>query len=159
MTLISALLVLHWIGDFRLQTYWMALNKSNWNKSWEGMRAILSHVATYTLTLGVGLAPLWLLGWIPTLNGWSWLGFLLVTFGTHLATDAVTSKGTAKNWFVKARSGMRVLDPINAPHIQGFQSWIEIDRAKRDRFFNIVGFDQMIHFLCLFWAAHFIGAL
>lgn len=142
MILITALLILHWVGDFRLQTMRMALNKANWNKTAEGFYAIFYHVLTYTGTMAVGLTPLIVLGWVPVLNPYSWMGFFLVTFGTHLATDAVTSKGTSKNWFVHLRRGM-----------------IELDQTKRSRFFNIIGIDQTIHFLCLFWAAYAIGAL
>jgi hypothetical protein len=159
MTGITLFLIAHYVGDWRLQSTWMALNKGKWASSMEGVRAITSHVTLYTWTLAVVCAIGVLLGVLPTLNVASWVGFFLVTWGTHLAVDMTTSRMTTRFWFVKARSGMKVLDPVNAPHIQGFTTWLEFDWKKRSQFFNTIGFDQTMHFLCLFWAARLAGIL
>lgn len=73
-----SLLVAHFLGDFVMQTDWMAVNKS---KRWD---ALFGHVCVYSLFF------------IP----WGWK-FVLLTFVTHFVTDAVTSRVTSKLWFFK----------------------------------------------------------
>jgi hypothetical protein len=81
-TIPISLLVLHFIGDFLLQSNWMALNKS---KSW---RALLAHCAVYSACfLPFGLA------------------FAGITFLGHVLTDAVTSRITSKLWFFEQAAG------------------------------------------------------
>lgn len=76
--MIYYLLLTHFIGDFLLQSNWMALNKS---KSWN---ALLSHTGLYALCfLPLGLR------------------FALATFVLHTLTDAVTSRITSKLWFME----------------------------------------------------------
>ncbi len=74
-----ALLVLHWIGDFALQTNWMAARKSC------SLLALLVHVLTYTVVLAIGAYVL--LGTGPAVHV-----FIAVNFIFHLATDLVTSR-------------------------------------------------------------------
>lgn len=95
---IPALLFIHWLADFVLQTRWMAENKS---KSW---KALLLHVAVYTFCLLV--------------FGWK---FALLNGSLHFVVDATTSRLTSWRWKAKDVWG----------------------------FFVIVGFDQMLHILCL----------
>lgn len=79
-----AIMFAHWVGDFVLQTEWMATNKS---KSWTALSA---HVAMYTLVLGV--CALTLTGWQTALS------FTLFNAGLHFATDTVTSRITSYFW-------------------------------------------------------------
>lgn len=72
---ILGLLTIHYIGDFSLQSDWMAVNKS---KNWE---ALFNHVMIYSvlfLTFGFKL--------------WA------ITLTSHFITDAITSRITAKLW-------------------------------------------------------------
>lgn len=71
------LLFLHFIGDFLLQSDWMALNKS------KRFDALAIHCLVYSACF------------IPFL-GWR---FATVTFLVHLLTDALTSQATSKLWF------------------------------------------------------------
>lgn len=73
----SLSLVLHFIGDFLLQSDWMALNKSKYNE------ALTAHVLVYSLMfLPFGLH------------------FWAITFALHWLTDWCTSRITSKLWFV-----------------------------------------------------------
>jgi hypothetical protein len=83
MSEIIFILFLHWIGDFILQSDWMAKNKSKSNK------ALLIHTSVYCL-------PLFIFGW----------KFALINMILHTITDyfssRVSSKLYAKNeihWF------------------------------------------------------------
>lgn len=62
-------LVIHFVGDFVLQSHWMSINKSKRND------ALAMHIGIYTVTLGLGSVPLmiiwhsaWWAAWI-TGNG------------------------------------------------------------------------------------------
>lgn len=75
----------HWMGDFVLQTEWMAINKS---KLW---RALTAHVAMYSAVLAVlafALAPSWQVA----------LQFIGVNAALHFVTDAVTSRVSSYFW-------------------------------------------------------------
>ena len=75
-TIPISLLVTHFVGDFILQSDWMALNKS---KSW---KALLAHCAVYSACfLPFGLA------------------FAGITFLGYVLTDAITSRLMSKLWF------------------------------------------------------------
>ncbi len=98
LTLPVTLLALHFVGDFLLQTHWMASRKS---KDWD---ALFLHVLVYaTCLLPFGVV------------------FAVVNFGLHFATDAVTSRITARLW--------------------AQERWHD--------FFVVVGADQLIHFVTL----------
>lgn len=70
---IILVLFLHWIGDFVLQSDWMAKNKSKSNK------VLLIHTSVYCLPL------LWF--------GWK---FALINMALHTVTDFFTSRATSK---------------------------------------------------------------
>ena len=89
----------HFVSDFLLQNDWMAVNKS------KRLDALLLHVTIYSLTF------IWL--------GWK---FVLITFITHLITDAITSRITRMLYY-----------PIFYRH------W----------FFAVIGLDQLIHYWTL----------
>lgn len=82
-----ALLAVHWVGDFFLQSHWMASNKSSDNL------ALSAHVGMYTLTLWVGAAVIFL-GQSPE----KWVAFALVNGLLHFGTDYFTSRTTARLW-------------------------------------------------------------
>jgi hypothetical protein len=87
------LLIAHWIGDFVLQSDWMAQNKS---KEW---RALAIHTLTYStvMTLGFAVGTIALNLVVPFFL-YSLGFFFLVTFATHGATDYVTSRVNAFFW-------------------------------------------------------------
>lgn len=110
----------HFIGDFLLQSDWMALNKS---KNW---RALCLHCLVYSLCF------FWL-GWV----------FVLVTFLLHLLTDAVTSRVTSKLWFVDLFARYNEGTPTKYP-------WFaNVNMKKRHWFFVMIGLDQLIHLVTL----------
>lgn len=127
MSLIIAIIVGHWVGDFLLQSDWMALNKS---KNW---LALFSHTIVYTIAMVVSmgvwlqfyydafiLAPLSLNFDIwNALGSWGILNFLM-----HTWQDAVTSTIIASPWAAQ----------------------------NRHRFFVMIGLDQVLHHLFLFWS-------
>lgn len=75
----------HWIADFIVQTRWMGNNKST------NQKAMLSHIATYSFTLLILLAPL-------ATTAWLLMGFVLINGVAHYATDSVSSKVTKWCW-------------------------------------------------------------
>jgi hypothetical protein len=85
------ILFIHYIADFIFQTNWMALNKSKNNL------ALLSHVATYSMILFIGLS----LYFGPDYNV-----FLLVLANgfAHFLTDYITSRMNAYFWINEKRS-------------------------------------------------------
>jgi hypothetical protein len=136
------LLIAHFFGDFVLQDDWMALNKS------KDLKPLLAHVGVYTLTIAV-----FVLGYIWTVVGYNFMdvmtiltipelglvnkivGFLFLTFGSHLLVDAVTSRVNAQLWFMAPM-------PIDKDHfyyIPGRRHW----------FFVALGADQLLHFVTI----------
>jgi len=101
-----SLLAVHTFADFVCQTNWMATNKS---KNW---LALYVHVIVYSLCFSY----------------WG-LSFVAFTFGTHLITDAVTSRMTA--YLYKNFDDQHFYQPNS--------HW----------FFVVIGFDQLIHFATL----------
>jgi hypothetical protein len=73
--IILALVWIHFVSDFLLQSDKMAINKS---KSWKWLGI---HCVTYS-------TPFLIFGW----------RFALVTLAFHFVTDAITSRGTAYLW-------------------------------------------------------------
>lgn len=69
----------HYVGDFLLQNKWMGENKS---KAW---LPLLSHIAVYTVTLGVFTYPM------HTSYAW-WIYFLIWNTLAHFCIDAYTSQ-------------------------------------------------------------------
>ncbi len=68
---------IHWLGDFVLQSDWMARNKS---KNWA---ALTAHVGVYTATLMIG-----------TLS----IGYALLNGVLHFGVDAITSRINSRLW-------------------------------------------------------------
>lgn len=79
---VTGLMIAHFVGDFLLQSDWMAANKS------KNVQALVAHVWVYSLIF------LW---FGPT--------FWLITWLSHFLTDAITSRVTSKLWFVVPAGG------------------------------------------------------
>ena len=82
-----ALLAVHWVGDFVLQTHWQASNKS------KNIEAMARHIGTYAAVLSVA-APVIFGIEHPDLL----LAFVVCNVGLHLATDVTTSDISARLW-------------------------------------------------------------
>mgnify|MGYP001575058726 CR=1 FL=1 len=80
-----ALLAVHWLGDFVLQSHWMSINKS------KRMDALAEHVVVYTITILIGSTLLF----GATM---SVVAFIVVNGVAHFATDFVTSRITSTLW-------------------------------------------------------------
>ena len=75
--------VSHLVGDFGLQTEWQALNKSGGlGADPEARRALLSHIATYTVTFVPALV--WL---ADDIGGWAALGTAALIALPHMVQD------------------------------------------------------------------------
>lgn len=121
------LLTLHTVGDFVLQSDWMALNKS---KSW---RALLWHTGVYsTVFLPFGL------------------GFTIITFILHTLQDAITSRITGKLWFFRPLKDF--YPKLGTVKVEGESYPIYVPMGgNRHYFFVMIGLDQLIHFWSLAW--------
>jgi len=129
-----SLLIIHFIGDFLLQSDWMALNKS---KSW---LALSAHCYVYSLLVGGFMGSYWL-----GVNPFTAIG---ITFVAHFITDAITSRITSKLWFMKLGPACTAGDEM---------VWRPIER-KRHWFFVMIGFDQFIHYVTLAWTLKILSA-
>ncbi len=116
MTLPLSLLLVHFIGDFVLQSDWMAVNKSKRNE------VLTIHALVYSLCF-----LLW---------GWK---FWLLTFYSHWATDWVTSRITSRLWFFRSFGKWFVASEgefeVFVPTVPNYRHW----------FFVAIGADQLIH--------------
>lgn len=83
MSLLIFLFLLHWLGDFVLQTPWMACNKS------KNCYILGLHVLVYTAVFAVGLG-------LTMGPSSALLIFLLANLVIHFAVDAVTSRVSAR---------------------------------------------------------------
>lgn len=133
------LLTLHFIGDFLLQSDWMALNKS---RDW---RALLCHVYIYTIVLLYAAPDFY--SFHPNEGGLAL--WMLLVFLTHFLTDMITSQWTSKLWFIDMK--VRPDDGDIVDHIHGFDYpfFARILDAKRHWFFVVIGLDQLIHIVTL----------
>lgn len=146
-----SLLLAHFVGDFLLQSNWMAMGKST---RW---RPLVAHVAIYSLCF------------LP----WGWQ-FAAVTFGLHLATDYVTSRVNARLWFIaltaSGETGPVIREAKRMDPSSGFRQlvgtdsavyheplWFYRDTGTRHWFFVAIGADQLIHAATLAWTLKFLG--
>jgi hypothetical protein len=91
------LFFLHWFGDFRCQTRWMADNKS------KNVFALMFHILVYGSVLAVGTVLLF-----PKSNMVHkdpWMAWLVVNMVLHMVTDAITSRITSRLWEEKNVKG------------------------------------------------------
>ena len=128
-TIPLTLLVAHTVLDFSAQTDWQAINKS------KRLDALLLHVFIYSVGMAIyaifiGLDPV----------GVQW--FFALTFLSHLCTDFVTSRISRRLFpFIKAW-----------PSIPDDREYIDLEGRgcrSRHRFFECIGYDQLIHFTTL----------
>lgn len=98
-----ALMFVHFVADFMLQTSWQARNKSTNNV------ALLQHVTTYMAGLAFGSAMIF--GVSP-----AWVYFVLGNALLHFATDYVTSR-YSKRFFDRK-------DTHNGFVVIGLDQWI-----------------------------------
>ncbi len=129
MRLLLILLTAHFIGDFLLQTDWMAINKS---KSWI---ALTQHVSVYAMTFYA--------------LTWDWR-FAAITFVTHFVTDAGTSRITSRLWFIE-------LMDTKIPSGEGWNHYARVLPGRRHWFFVAIGADQLIHAWTLGLTAYYLG--
>ena len=80
---IVALLFVHWVADFVLQTHWQASNKSKSNN------ALLRHIGVYTIVLAAASIVLFRAEGAP---------FAAINGLLHLITDYFTSRASAKRY-------------------------------------------------------------
>jgi hypothetical protein len=121
---VLSLLAAHFIGDFLLQSDWMALNKSkdNW--------ALFCHCTLYSLVF----APFG-------------LAFMVANFWLHFITDYITSRITSKLWFMNMNYAERIL-PMSNDYSSVFDN-VVFTPWKRHWFFVAIGADQLVHFVTL----------
>lgn len=89
-TLILTFIILHWIGDFILQTHEQSIKKSKSNKY------LLQHTVTYSIVWIFGITFLWGNGHTTQWYILHSLLFGLITFICHTITDYFTSRWTSK---------------------------------------------------------------
>lgn len=120
----------HFIGDFYLQTNWMALNKS------KDSRALLAHGLAYSAPLFAGI---FFVDGVKPEMGVLWV---LTNLFAHVAVDSVTSRITSHLWFVTVKD-------------DGLGNGLEVsfDPVKRHRFFVTIGADQAVHYSIVFLTA------
>lgn len=82
------ILFLHWVGDFVLQTEWMATNKSKNNK------ALASHVFSYCSVFMIACLAYSVFSGQERDYG----SFLAITFAAHFGIDYVTSRINKRLW-------------------------------------------------------------
>lgn len=109
----------------------MALNKS---KDW---LALSYHVTVYTLVT-LGIIVLW--------TGHAQTGAYAVVFFPHFIVDAITSRVTSRLWFVMPFNEA-AYDTIAPYPFLGYKP--TYDAVKRHWFFVMIGFDQLLHAVCL----------
>ena len=122
-------LIVHTVGDFTLQNNFMAVNKS------KRLDALLLHVLIYSFTFLL----------FTVFAGYDFEKlplFFLITFLSHFVTDFVTSRiSRALFPFIKAW-----------PSIPDDREYIDMEGREgrsRHRFFECIGYDQLIHFTTL----------
>jgi hypothetical protein len=139
MSIPISLLIAHFIGDFVLQSDWMATNKS------KRFDALILHVGCYIIPFAL-MTPHWFSagGEIRALT------FLVLTIALHMAQDGVTSQINARLWFFQREVGIWEQASYTMPkHGRTLVNpWTPID-GKRHWFFVAIGADQLLHFVLL----------
>lgn len=144
-----SIVIAHYLGDWRLQTDWMATNKSKWWQSVDGLWALTLHVLIYSTTIALLIGG-------TNLNSLKWFG---ITFVTHWVTDAITSQFTTRWFFIKNVHGCYRHDGAYGPNLDhvGCDPYWAFIPENRPKFFNTIGVDQSIHFITLLWTLHILS--
>ena len=131
LTLPISLIVAHFVGDFLLQSDWMAGNKSKNNL------ALASHCFVYSVIVGATIATVFpgMLSFSP-----AWIA---IVFIPHFITDAITSRITSRLWFIELEKMVVVFE--NEPKRTHYASI----KPTRHWFFVMIGLDQVIHYVTL----------
>lgn len=82
-----ALLAVHWLADFVLQTHWQASNKS------KDAVALIRHVGAYTAVMTLAVQFIFPGDLYP-----AWAGFVMLNSVLHFATDYFTSRWSSRLW-------------------------------------------------------------
>ena len=130
-----ALLAVHTLADYRLQSDKMAVNKSK-SLGWLSL-----HVAIYTTTF---MLYGWLVGW----TSYQFHMFGLITFCTHFLTDFFTSR-LSRRVFPWLPQTWKVVDETTGIERGVYLDYEGSNGRSRNRFFNVLGVDQLIHFFTL----------
>jgi len=125
--LFTYVLVLHYLGDYIFQPYWVSVEKS------ENLKILLYHVFIYTATLYLGL--------IFVVGLKSVLVFSGITFALHFMVDFLTSRIISDN-----SSNLRLDPDVSKPIHKRLKLWGPI---------SLLGFDQLLHQVCLLIALYF----
>lgn len=120
-----ALLTVHWLADFCMQTHWQASNKSKSNY------ALAVHASIYTVCL---LSMTMLLFVAHPMLG---LGFVAVNGVLHFATDWCTSRVTSRLFIAQFDYIKSAFN--NEPRMAMKRNF------NPHNFFVMIGFDQLIH--------------
>jgi hypothetical protein len=130
-----ALLAVHWVADFVLQTHWQASNKSKNNG------ALSLHVTVYTWCLGVGAVLIFPIS-SPTFL------FALVNGALHFITDFCTSRVSSRLFMAQFNEFDIVLPSLihwpDEPAPTERRLFMKKDFNPHN-FFVVIGLDQLIH--------------
>jgi Protein of unknown function (DUF3307) len=131
-----ALLALHWLADFVLQTHWQASNKS------KRLDALARHVCVYTAALAAGAVIIF--GFSTSL-----VWFVAANGALHFFTDYFTSRWSARHFALAVRDTSRAVNFTqtygHGPTEIDLRLMI-IDPGRHwHNFFVVVGFDQFTH--------------
>lgn len=142
----------HFVADFLAQSDWMALNKS---KRWD---ALALHVFVYSMVL-YGIVPLLSIALgIPAPTGTA-VRMMPLFVGAnaiaHFVQDAITSRITARLWFIKFLGKSPQYLMFNEAH-QEVPVWDCQIGTTRHWFFVAIGFDQLLHYVTLFVTASWL---
>lgn len=121
LTIPISVLAVHLVADFYCQTDWMGSNKS---KDWY---ALTTHVVIYSACF--------------LIYGWRFAG---ITFVTHYATDAMSSRMSAsffRRWYDDLMLGWNAGADCGKFNI--------VRQPPAHWFFSVIGTDQWIHALTL----------
>lgn len=118
------LIIIHFVGDFIFQTSEMSMRKSI------SFRWLSYHAIVYSVVLWFGAE--FFLPMFPNLE--ALILFVWVNFACHFVTDGITSRITAYMW--------KRHEANHTERVWG-ETWAHF-------FFVVIGFDQVIHYSCLF---------
>ena len=140
LTEIFVIIIIHWVADFVFQDEKWALGKS---KNWKDL---LAHTSMYSyIWLILGIVLLFKTEYSYLFGNWDLgkillfkiLSFTIITFLLHTITDYFTSRIVSKK-FAKQEYGSEI------PNFGAF---------------TIIGIDQVLHYIQLFWTYSILKGL
>ena len=128
--IIAVVLFGHWISDFVLQKNKLkpSKDKNLKHKIKKLLKKLFPHTVQYSLILTCLVFTLDFFNVFGAQDEWNTLIFFGITFITHYITDFITTM-------------------INSKYLS---------RNLRHKYFVMIGLDQSIHFLLLFWSIDFL---